>query len=110
MEHYDVDNQNRLHCYEENSQGPCEFGKLFIQPDEYDENGALKNPTCSTDFGTRGVFSGPEFETKCNNGKRYDKTTNTCKTTTRHGNRTKKRPIGGQKNVLIFLRRKKRHY
>ena len=37
MEHYDK--KGSLHCYEENSQGPCEAGKVFVQPDEEDENG-----------------------------------------------------------------------
>ena len=37
LEHYDK--KGSLHCYEENSQGPCEVGKVFVQPDEEDKNG-----------------------------------------------------------------------
>ena len=108
MEHYD--DQNRLHCYEENSQGPCKDGEILVQPDEVDENGALKNPVCSPDFELRrpGVLSGNGFRTKCKNGKRFDKTTKTCKKTSKHGKSTKRRSIGGQKNVVNFLRHKKK--
>ena len=40
MEHYE---NKSLHCYEENSQGPCEVGKVFVIPDEEDETGSLED-------------------------------------------------------------------
>ena len=40
MEHYE---NKSLHCYEENSQGPCEVGKVFVLPDEEDETGSLED-------------------------------------------------------------------
>ena len=52
----DYDDQDRLHCYKENSQGPCEDGEKFIQLDEEDENGAQSSPICSTES--------PNFEIK----------------------------------------------
>ena len=108
MEHYD--NQNRLHCYEENSQGPCEDGKIFVQPDDEDEKSALKGPVCIDNFELRRpVMSGNGFGKKCSNGKRYDRTTGKCKKTSRHGKKSNKRSsIGRHKNVVNFLRNRKK--
>ena len=77
MEHYDA--KDRLHCYEENSQGPCEDGKIFVQPDEEDENGVLKDPVCSTHFEIKGGgFSNMFFRT-CKKGSKFDPTTRKCR-------------------------------
>ena len=81
MEHYD--DQNRLHCYEENTQGPCEDEQIFNQPDEEDENGVLKDPACSTEFEIKGIFGKNGFRT-CPKGKRYDRITRKCKKTHIH--------------------------
>jgi hypothetical protein len=67
LEHYD--DQNKLHCYEENSQGPCIEGYILYQPFEVDENCAQKNPIC--------VSSGTGFRT-CHTGRRIDITTGKC--------------------------------
>ena len=74
------DDQNRLYCYEENSQGPCENGNVFIQPIEEDENGALKDPTCSK-FVIRDIFGH-----RCNYPNRRDSSGN-CRPTHVHRNR-----------------------
>ena len=105
LEHYDK--QNRLHCYEDNSQGPCEDGKIFVQPDEVDENGALKNPICSSNDSPEfvikgGVFSGGGFGTKCSNGKR-NRVTGKCENTSRHRNRPNFY-IGRHPNALQYIR------
>ena len=48
MEHYD--GEDNLYCYEKNSQGPCEDGQVFVQPDAKDENGALIDPKCFNNY------------------------------------------------------------
>ena len=96
MEHYD--DQNRLHCYEENSQGPCEDREIFIQPDEEDENGVLKDPVCSTDFEIKG---GVIFQSHCPKGTRYDRMTRKCKKTRTHH---RNKPCGRHKNLQECLR------
>ena len=104
LEYYD--NQNKLYCYQENSQGPCAEGQKFIQPDESQENGRMENATCILPgFSVRkSIFnSGDGFENSCENGKRRDETTGKCVETYRHSNNVR-RSIGGHKNVLEFLR------
>ena len=85
-------------------------GQIFVQSDEVDENGVLKKPKCSDDnqIAMR-VIDGRGFENDCENGKRRDETTGNCEETFRHTN-TVRRSIGGHRNVLEFLRfKRKRH-
>ena len=100
------DDQNKLYCYQENSQGPCAEGQKFIQPNESQENGRMENATCILPgFSVRkSIFNtGNGFENSCENGKRRDETTGKCEETYRHSNNVR-RSIGGHKNVLEFLR------
>ena len=100
MEHYD--DQDRLHCYKENSQGPCEDGEKFIQLDEEDENGAQSIPVCSTESLNFEIKVGLiSFEKTCSNGKFYDIITRRCLKTHQH----KKKPKCSQyKTVLDCVR------
>ena len=93
MEHYD--DQNRLHCYVENTQGPCEDEQAFVQPEGIDENGLLKNPICDK-FGIRQLI---RFK-KCYNGSKWDPTTRKCKKTYKRN-----KPCGRHTNLVQCLRR-----
>ena len=106
MEKYD--DQDRLHCYQENLKGPCNDGQIFVQSDEVDENGVLKKPECSekNQIAIR-LFDGRGFENVCANGKLRDNTTGKCAATFHHRNNVR-RTIGGHRNVLEFLRFKRK--
>ena len=98
------DDKNRLHCYQENSKGPCKDGQIFVQSDEVDENGVAKKPTCSDEYQFEiRLIDGRGFENVCANGKRRDKTTGKCVATFHHSNNVI-RTIGGYRNVLKYLR------
>ena len=104
MEYYD--DQDKLHCYQENSQGPCVEGQILIQSDQSQDNGGMENPSCIlAGMGLRkSIFnSGDGFENPCENGKRRDETNGKCEETYRHTNNVR-RSIGGHRNVLEFLR------
>ena len=98
----DYDDQDRLHCYKENSQGPCEDGEKFIQLDEEDENGAQSSPICSTESPNFEIKTQIlRFGKKCSNGKFYDIITRRCLKTHQH----KKKPKCSQyKTVLDCVR------
>ena len=104
MEHYDA--KDRLHCYEENSQGPCEDGQIFNQPDEEDENGVLKDPVCSTEFEIKGggIFDDRGFR-RCPKGTKYDRITRKCKKTHTH---RRNKPCGRHRDLLKCLKNKKK--
>ena len=104
------DDKNRLHCYQENSKGPCKDGQIFVQSDEVDENGVAKKPTCSDEyqFEIRRLIDGRGFENVCANGRRRDKTTGRCAKTFRHKSNLR-RTIGGHRNVMEFLRFRRKH-
>ena len=109
MEYYD--DQDKLHCYQENSQGPCVEGQILIQSDQSQDNGGMENPSCIlAGMGLRkSIFnSGDGFENPCENGKRRDEITRKCVETFTHNNNSisKRRTdisIGRHTDILKFL-------
>ena len=81
----DYDDQDRLHCFKGNSQGPCKVGEVFVQPDAKDENGALIDPKCFNNYVPLTLIGGKGF---CLNGSKPD-ARGRCRQTHQHKRKPK---------------------